>query len=140
MSELNYRLIKLRTEASFRLPLHSWSTHSGFLNTDTHMRTHIHRSDFNGKVQANFTSFKRAVSNLPRLCFIKTGLCSKIATPRVMTKERSQHKGSCHGNLYGQQCHTDWKKKKKKKGVLGLLPADSETSLLCNLSKKLLSV
>lgn len=41
VSELNYRLIKLRTEASFRLPLHSWSTHSGFLNTDTHTCAHI---------------------------------------------------------------------------------------------------
>lgn len=64
------------------------------------------------------SSNKAAVSLLPKNkptaeCLLKHTcerellyeLCSsKVATPGVMTKVRSQHKESCHGNLYGQKC------------------------------------
>lgn len=105
--------------------------HSGYLSTtpevplQTLTHTYTHCSDFNGQVQTNFTPLKRAVSSFLicllsdravcvcvcscsfyELCFISTEPCSKGASPCVMTKERSQHKGSCHGNLYGQKCHT----------------------------------
>lgn len=63
------------------------------------------------------------------LCFIRIELCSKEATPCVMTEEGSQHKRSCRGNLYINTLT----------GSLVPRPPDSMTCLLCNWAKKLLA-
>lgn len=49
-----------------------------------------------------------SVMSFYEVVLFRAVLCTKVATAWMMTKERSQHKGSCHGNLYRQKCRTDW--------------------------------
>ena len=152
VSLLNYRLITHRTNASFRLHSHI-HTFKAQISMARYERMSLPSK---GKflpclfvcsltmllsvcvcVCVRACVFVYVWLYFYELCFIRTGLCSKVATPCVMTKERDNNTKRVVMVIFMDRNVTHWL---DKKVFLLPLPADSVTSLLCNLAKKLLSV